>query len=202
MQSFKTIVRLWTFFFISIHLPSAEGQTMRALLLDEFIQHPASQIQDLYKFAYQAAMGNAHFVKDSSSLQSLVLKELSDTDTTNAGPLITYIAPEKRIARIHLRAARKAGISAERLYRAILETARTIHPSVPLLHSYLVELEKLADDALLPFSYEQVHAFILKMEQSGFPPVHHSQQYNEAYQPAYYIISGDCVRTYMSGKKP
>lgn len=177
----------------------AKGQSMRAFFLDELLHHPASQIEDLYKLAYQAAMGNAHFVKDSATVLATVEQELAQLDTTSAGPLITPIAPGNRIVRLHLRAARKAGISPQQLCSAMLETASIIQPSLPLLQSYLTELEKLADDALLPFSYEKVQAYLLEMKRLQFPPVHHSKQYTEAYSPAYYILAGECLATYFKG---
>jgi hypothetical protein len=40
----------------------------------------------------------------------------------------------------------------------------------------------------LPFEPSQMRTFLEKMGRDGFPAVHHSTRYEEAYHPAYRVI--------------
>jgi len=47
----------------------------------------------------------------------------------------------------------------------------------------------LADKGLLPFSGETVRLFFTRMEEQGFPVVHHSKLYKRLYRPAYRVVA-------------
>lgn len=166
------------------------AQTIRHTIQEEVLRYPKLQIQDLYKFAYQAAMGNAHFVRDSVDVWNDVIQQLSSVDASPHEPLFIPLTPEMRIVRLSLRAAKYYGLSPTSIVEAILHTARTVEPSQKLLEVFLSDIEKLADDGLLPFSYSAVHTYFQSMKEKQYPPVHHSEAFMEAYAPAYYILSG------------
>ncbi len=183
--------------------PASLCQSIRSTLQIEFQRHPKSQIQDLYKFVYQAVMGNAHFVeslKDSIALLQDVQEQLQLVDTTSNEPFITPLTLDGSIVRFHLRAGKQFNILPEDIVSAILTSAKLNTPSQERLINYIIELEKLADDALLPFSYEAVHSYCQRMKELGFPPVHHSEEYIKEYSPVYYVLTGKCASKLLEGK--
>jgi len=196
-------MKKYVLFLLIAMSPVSLCQSIRSTLQFEFQRHPKSQIQDLYKFAYQAAMGNAHFVeslKDSIALLQDVQEQLRLVDTTSNEPFITFLTPDSSIVRFHLRAAKELNIRPEDIVSAILTSAKLITPSQEQFINYIIDLEKLADDALLPFSYDAVHSYCQKMKELGFPPVHHSEEYIKEYSPVYYVISGKCASKLLEGK--
>jgi hypothetical protein len=55
---------------------AGDPPALRRTLLDEVRRHPQLQMQDLYKFAFQAAMGNEHIMADSAEMEKYLCQEL------------------------------------------------------------------------------------------------------------------------------
>ncbi|MCX7983700.1 MAG: hypothetical protein N3A63_02215 [Bacteroidetes bacterium] len=173
------------------------AQTIRQPIQEEVQRYPKLEIQDLYKFAYQAAMGNAHFVRDSGTIADDVLHQLSRINASPHEPLFIALTTDKRIVRLSLRTAKYYGIPPTAIINAILHTARNVKPSKTLLETFLMDIEKLADDSLLPFSHTAVRTYFQRMKEQQYPPVHHSKTFIETYDPVYYIIDGTLCETLL-----
>jgi hypothetical protein len=163
----------------------------RDIVLTHYSRYPLSQIEDFYKLAHQAALGSEHAVKDIAAARKWLLREL---DEMAAGPpeaLIDEISADGRIVRVHLRPFIESGGDPEILLQAFIRTANEYQGSVELMGEHWGTIDQLAKKGDLPFQPASLRSYIEVMESMGFPAVHHSTQYQEAYQPSYRVVIRD-----------
>jgi hypothetical protein len=190
----KIFILAVTLFSMSIGGFAKLEKSVRRTVQEEVQRHPKLEIQDLYKFAYQAAMGNEHIMADTAMVRSYLQEEWNAIDTSSLQPLIEYLSNDSSIVRINLRPYKQRGGNIEKLVAAMIQTAKFIQPSVPLLKNYLSQIIALVDDAIIPFKTEDVQHYFQEMEKKNFPAVHHSKRYEEFYHPAYRVIAGSLVK--------
>ncbi|HVN49309.1 MAG TPA: hypothetical protein VMU30_10885 [Bacteroidota bacterium] len=172
---------------------AGQGQSITQNILEETHRHPKLTIQDIYKFAYQAAMGNEHLMTDTVTVRSYLQEEWNEIDSSYNEPLVEYLSSDSSIARINLRPYKQRGGSMEQLVAAMLQTAKSIRPSFSLLKKFLADIVALADQFLIPFKAEEVRNYFQEMEAKHYPAVHHSNEYETLYHPAYRVIAGSLV---------
>jgi hypothetical protein len=190
----KIFILALILFSVNVHGFAKLEKSVRAAVQEEVQRHPKLEIQDLYKFAYQAAMGNEHIMADTAMVRSYLQEEWNTTDTSSMQPLAEYLSSDSSIVRINLRPYKQRGGNIEKLVAAMIQTAKEIQPSVPLLKIYLGTIIALADDAIIPFEVKDVKNYFQEMEKKNFPAVHHSKRYEEFYHPAYRVIAGSLVK--------
>jgi hypothetical protein len=81
------------------------------------------------------------------------------------------------------------------LLDAFVRTANEYRGTKERLRLYWSFTERLAEDGDLPFKRTDMHDFFKRVEEEGFPAVHHSTRYEEAYHPAYRVIKQDFLET-------
>jgi hypothetical protein len=190
----KIFILALILFSVNVHGFAKVGKSVRAAAKEEVQRHPKVEIQDLYKFAFQAAMGNEHIMADTAMVRSYLQEEWNTTDTSSMQPLAEYLSSDSSIVRINLRPYKQRGGNIEKLVAAMIQTAKEIQPSVLLLKIYLGTIITLADDAIIPFEVKDVKIYFQEMEKKNFPAVHHSKRYEEFYHPAYRVIAGSLVK--------
>ena len=159
------------------------------LLGAEQARHPALQIADVYKLLHQAALGPAHAVDGPTARSRLAAEIVAlGSMTVPDVPLAEPISPDGRLARIHLRPYLAAGLSAEALADAFAETARTWQPAPDKLAKFCGCLGDLADVGGLPFPRTAIETYMEARRAEGWPAVHHSDVYRDAYRPAYRVV--------------
>jgi len=161
----------------------------KPIVLDHFSRYPELQIEDLYKLTHQAALGSEHAVKDIESVRQWLLRELNHLPVASPEPLVDYITPDHSIARIHLQPYIAAGGEPEKLLQAFVRTANEFRGSFDVLKQYWISIEALAQGGKLPFPPEHLRKMIHQMKASGFPAIHHSIKYVEAYHPSYRVVA-------------
>jgi len=178
-----------TLFFILNIGYSKHANTIRNAVLAEVKRYPKLEIQDLYKLAYQAAMGNEHLMNDTTAVRMYLEEEFTSIDSSSQEPLIEYLTSDSSIARVHLRAWKKQKRNQEKLFQAMVMTASAVQPSTDLLLEFWNDVETLAEKGTIPFNKRELNEYFQKMEQQNFPPVHHSKIFRNSFHPAYRIIS-------------
>ena len=174
-------------------------EPLRHILVDQVRRYPLLQMTDLYKLLHQASLGSEHAVKDEAGVRAWLERELATMGAGPDEPLLDDISPTGEIVRLHLRPYVEAGGEPEKLLVAFLRTAREYRGSVERLRRYWEIATEMAFDGLLPFPPDRMGEFLQRLEQQGFPVLHHSQVYEELYRPAYRIIA----RTFLlAGIRP
>lgn len=161
----------------------------RSIVLDHFSRYPELQIEDLYKLAHQAALGSEHAVKDIEHARQWLVREINYLPVASPEPLVDYITPDHNIARVHLQPYITSGGQPEKLLQAFVKTANEFRGSFDMLKQYWTSIEALAQGGELPFPPKHLRERIHQMEKSGYPAIHHSRKYVEAYHPSYRVIA-------------
>jgi hypothetical protein len=95
--------------------------------------------------------------------------------------------------RVHLRPFARLGVQYEVLLGAFIRTAREYRGAPEQIAEYGQIAVALAREGQLPFSGDEVSAYVARMEQAGFPAVHHSPTFEAEYQPAYRVVARHAI---------
>ena len=163
------------------------------LLSAHLVRYPAMQLDDIYKLLHQAALGPGHAVDNPAAARKRLDQELAELEEGSAEPLQDIISPDGRLGRIHLRSFVAAGGNPDTLHRAFVETANSYPASSEKLAKFCGCLGDLAAAGGIPFKREEVIAYFDRIAQDGYPAVHHSGAFRQAYQPAYRVIAIDLL---------
>ena len=146
-----------------------------------------------YKLLHQAALGPGHAIDDAAAARKRFDAELAALAVGPDDPVADAISPDGRLARIHLRPYIQAGHSADALFEAFVQTARSHPASREKLAKFCGCLGDLADSGGIPFSQKRVTEYFAGIAKQGYPVVAHSAAYREAYHPAYRVVSLDLL---------
>jgi hypothetical protein len=158
------------------------------VLIEQISRYPLLQLQDLYKLIHQGALGSEHAVKDKESARIWLEQEWQNLQEGPPEPTIDPIAPSGDIVRVNLRPYLESGGGPDSLLDAFVKTANEYCGSEEMLRQNWAYARRLAGEGQLPFNLKEMDKFLGEMEKKGFPAVHHSAVYEEAYRPAYRVV--------------
>ena len=158
---------------------------MKNMLLKHYEAYPKMQLIDAVKLAYQSEFGGGHMIKsETESLQRLkdeynTLQVSSDSDKM-------FEDIGSGMCRLNLAAIE--GISIDTVNRFVVLSANTTKGSVEEFEKKLACIIECCEERLLPFDIDEAKAYIKELKEKGYPPVSHSEQYRQAYKPAYRVV--------------
>lgn len=158
-------------------------------LLPHFLHHcrthPRMTPQDGLKFLHQSAFGCEHMVRSLPDAVDRIRREVA----TDPAPVGDEIEPlDGNYSRISLEYLNR-GLSAERLAALFFLSAKVESEGLSTLEQTLSIAEELAFSGLLPFDGPSFSLARREWKQQGYPSLHHSEEYRQAYRPAYRVIS-------------
>jgi hypothetical protein len=159
------------------------------IVIEHARRYPWWVATDLYKLIYQAAMGSMHAVPEREEARSRLEQEIASLGEGPAEPLLDPIAPRGVIVRVHLRTLLKKGLPPEDLLTAFLTTANEFRGEEKALKTYLSQAVELAEHGLIHIRLRDLTRYLGLMSSAGYPPVHHSEEFNRAYHPAYRVVA-------------
>ena len=165
----------------------------KKLLLAEIERHPHSNVEDIYKFIHQAAFGSEHAVKDTVAVRKWMENEIANLDSSINDELINQLSPDGKLVRINLRPFLKKGYDPDLLLDAFIKTANNYKGSAESFKSYWKAASDLADAKIFTFTSEEMNNFFEEQSKKQFPAVHHSEEYEAEYKPAYRVINRKCL---------
>jgi hypothetical protein len=174
--------------------PDFTDRVLSQILLAHATRYPLLQAQDVYKLLHQTTMGSEHAVRDAETARAWLERDSSDLRDGPVDPLFDLISPDKRIARIHLRPYLQTSRNLETLLEAFIRTANEYRGDKPRLENYLGHALQLAREGRLPVAAKQLETLVESLRQDGYPAVHHSRVYEEAYHPAYRVVAVEFFR--------
>lgn len=161
-------------------------QELKEILLHHAAKYPLMQPTDAVKLLYQNEFGGGHLIRDEAACLSYLQREYAATVQTDT-PLYEDIG--NGIVRIHLAALDAHSYSPEQLGQDFIRSASAIGGSLEQFLQKVAVLEKLTQDGCLPFSSDDLSAYLIQYKSAGYPPVSHSEMYRSAYHPAYRVLS-------------
>ncbi len=157
------------------------------LLSEHLERYPRMELADVYKLLHQAALGSGHAVATYAVHEKLA-QEIAGLGGGPQDPLIDFISPDRRLARVHLRAFAQSGHRLEDLAQAFEKTARDYPASRERLQRFCACLGDLATEGAIPFTREVSDDYVERIRRADFPAVHHSEPYRAHYRPAYRVV--------------
>lgn len=155
-----------------------------AILKRHVQKYPSLQVRDAVKLIYQNEMGPGHMVKSEADS----LRRLEDELHNVQAPPLRFEDIGNGLCRLHLAPQLGQEVDIRTVNRFFLHTANTHRGSASALAEKLAALVAACRAGDLPFSVEEVEAFIQECAQRGYPPISHSQEFRRQYTPAYRVV--------------
>lgn len=153
------------------------------------------EVEDLYKLAFQAALGSEHAVPSREAASQWLERELSSLSSKQGEPLTEPLSPDGSLVRVNLRALVARGGETSKLLSAFVQTARDFEGSHEKLASYWSNISAMAEAGQIPFEVGRLEQLWEKMRAEGFPAVHHSTTYRDRYHPAYRVVLVELMKS-------
>lgn len=153
------------------------------ILLFHATRYPLMTPQDAVKLLYQNAFGPGHLLKNLQKAREYLQQEHA------ALPPAAPLPPEpigNGLVRIYLQGLDTDAL--DRLFSAFSETAATFTGDPARFTESLALLEKLTAEGKMPFDAPALSTYLTAYRAAGCPMVSHSDQYRQAYAPAYRVV--------------
>ena len=167
---------------------SNEEASFRRVILDHYSRYPLIQVLDLYKLIHQGVFGCEHAYVDEENARLMLEQEIKNKPGYMAEPVIDPISVDGQIVRVNLRPYFAGGGNLLSLAEAFILTARKYKGIDSTFIRYWGYVEKMAAMGDLIFNIDDMSKEFAILKQAGFPPVHHTDEYVKAYEPAYRVV--------------
>jgi len=168
---------------------------LKTILLKHRDKYPLMTFIDYLKIIYQNTFGPGHF-GSGPSLQMLIdaIKSEAMVATSNTGALLVDIGFD--YVRVDLQVIRQNLMTAETLGKIFHESMKKL-PGKDDIHAFRERVDMLVDmidQGLITLSQVEQRAVLAKIDFDHPAPLTHSNQYREAYQPHYRVVSKTILR--------
>lgn len=174
----------------SIHCQS--DKEIETLLQNYLIQYPQAQICDIYKSCFQDYFGPGHIISDTAASANYLRNEMSAVKSFG-GPLYEPTGIHGNYYRVNISVVAEGTVPFDLMISALHRSAEGTNPrNIEIWHQQwnriLYRLQ-----GILPWTEERKadSSAIEDMLSNGKYVMHHSPQYNEAYNFHYRIIRKD-----------
>ncbi|NLH10482.1 MAG: hypothetical protein GX464_03940 [Holophagae bacterium] len=172
---------------------SRSGEGWQLVVEEHLARYPAMGAEGLYKLAHQATFGPAHLITDEAAAKNYLVSELGGVAADDSEPLVETLAADPPLVRVNLRPFKARRGDPARLLAALLTTANTVKGDPTTMRARLgLAVEALAAHGR-EAEAERLRRLATELGAQGFPAVHHSQAYTDAYKPAYRVVRRDLV---------
>jgi hypothetical protein len=163
-------------------------ETYCEVILKQTEKHPLMEIRDIYKLIYQAAMGPGHAISNEQKAREWLETEINQLEPFEDESMIEEINEAKGLVRVNLRPYIKEKRNETELLHAFIETANSFKQDLNELKEIWKSAEYLSEKGLIRFKKAEMKDFFMTAEEGGFPAIHHSDSYRQAYKPAYRVV--------------
>ncbi len=155
------------------------------VLKDHLQKYPKMTPQDCFKLIYQNELGPEHMIQSSEESLAKLLEEWNSIEADPDAELIEPIG--NHLCRINLKKA-KCLYTPEAVNDIFVRTAN-IHRGRMGEFMHNMKLLKHSLEALpVSFSYDEFLEFQEMYRGRGYPALHHSPVFREAYDPHYRVV--------------
>lgn len=165
------------------------------LILEHLNRYPEMEVQDLYKFIYQATLGPAHLGTNEKIILSYLNREIESINADPEIDLVENISPSGKYVRINLKKFKDKSGNIKLLANVIALSAKekVLSERIPLGNMEILNkrwemVARMVDSGDLPFDREEFRQFsdFIISNKSEIP--HHSKKYRECYSPSYRVV--------------
>jgi hypothetical protein len=159
-------------------------EELRAILITHAKRYPLMQPTDAVKLIYQNEFGGGHLIRDEEACLNYLRREYADLEKDPTAPLYEDIG--NGIVRVNLAAVKPENL--EQLGQNFIASAAKHKGTLDSFLNKLEVLRTLTAEGVFAFDLDALNSYLSEYEAAGCPAVSHSEQYRQAYQPAYRII--------------
>ncbi len=167
---------------------------------NEFETHPKMNIQDLYKFLYQAEFGPNHILDNPVAAKEYLALEAASKSNNNI-PLKESCSADGSLLRINLQTFKEKNLSLDTLFLCLEESARRIHGNETHFKETWKHVGELIDELSIPIPLESYKEFTKMIRGKNYLPVHHSREYTIEYHPSYRVVVKSVFEKYFPNVK-
>ena len=149
-------------------------------------KYPMMQPTDAVKLIYQNVFGGGHLIRDPEACRNALQREYECTPQDPHAPLLESIG--NGLVRVMLNAVHANNYSIRQLGEDFIRSSQEHKGN---LNGFLIKLEilrKVTASGVFEFTLEELETYLDKYKSAGYPMVSHSEQYRQAYNPAYRIV--------------
>ena len=161
-------------------------EELQKVLREHAKRYPLMQPRDAVKLIYQNEFGGGHLIRDEQACLNYLRREYADLEKDPTTPLYEDIG--NGIIRVNLAALREEDL--EQLGKAFIDSAAKHKGTLDSFLNKLEVLRTLTAEGVFAFDLDALNSYLSEYEAAGYPAVSHSEQYRQAYKPAYRIING------------
>ena len=170
------------------------NEAVAALIWAHVQRYHAIDILDIYKLLHQGVFGPGHAITNQRAAREWLERE-SAALKPNAGELLVEsVHPQAEIVRIHLRPYLAASGSLRKLLDAFIQSSRAVTGSPETMAAWWgVFQDMTAPGAPLANRFPARTVSLIGRARAAehWPATHHSPPYDQAYCPAYRVLTAD-----------
>ena len=159
-------------------------EELRAILIAHAKRYPLMQPTDAVKLIYQNEFGGGHLIRDEEACLNYLRREYADLEKDQTAPLCEDIG--NGIVRVNLTALKEEDLA--QLSKAFVDSAAKHKGTLDSFLNKLEVLRTLTAEGVFAFDLDALNSYLSEYEAAGYPAVSHSEQYRQAYKPAYRIL--------------
>ena len=159
-------------------------EELKAILLAHAKRYPLMQPRDAVKLINLNEFGGGHLIRDEQACLNYLRQEYASAEKDPTAALYEDIG--NGIVRVNLAAVKPEDL--ERLGRDFIRSAAKHKGTLDSFLNKLEVLQTLTTEGVFAFDLDALNAYLSEYKAAGYPAVSHSEQYRQAYKPAYRII--------------
>ena len=159
-------------------------EELKAILIAHAKRYPLMQPRDAVKLIYQNEFGGGHLIRDEQACLNYLRQEYASAEKDPTAALYEDIG--NGIVRVNLAAVKPEDL--EQLGRDFIRSAAKHKGTLDSFLNKLEVLQTLTTEGVFAFDLDALNAYLSEYKAAGYPAVSHSEQYRQAYKPAYRII--------------
>ena len=159
-------------------------EELERILREHAKRYPLMQPTDAVKLIYQNEFGGGHLIRDEEACLNYLHREYADLEKEPTAPLYEDIG--NGIIRVNLAALKEDDL--EQLGKAFIDSAAKHKGTMDSFLNKLEVLRMLTAEGVFAFDLDALNTYLSEYKAAGYPAVSHSEQYRQAYKPAYRII--------------
>jgi hypothetical protein len=151
--------------------------------------HPLAGADDLYKFLHQAVFGPGHAIPTRATASAWMEREIEGLGPPLDGePSCEALGGEPPLARINLRPFIASGFDADQLLDVFVDSANQARGTTRRMEAVLSLAASYVQCAGRGELAPELKTLSAELAEQGYPAIHHSEAYFEAYLPAYRVV--------------
>ena len=166
-------------------------------MADHLERHPMATAVDLYKFLHQGVFGPGHMVESRSAAGRYLARELEGLESDLGDlPMCEELGGEPAMVRIHLQSLLRSDHDPVQLLDAFIESANRVQGDPTAMARAIDDAVAWLEEAGRTELAAGLRELGSEHRAAGFPALHHSEPYREAYHPAYRVLLRDLAETH------